>query len=167
MGRSTRRRWLRRPSGPFFHNNVVSTIEEAVDFYNSDAFNNSPSAVGAFGVGSIQLAPDEVQAVAAFLRVINALQNIRSSIASQNRALQAQRLKTAEVPLLDAMDEMEDAIEVQEGKGLNPRAVKHLKLAKGLTKLAAITPIRLIRNGLIRLAIAEEEQAQRLIMDQG
>lgn len=154
-------------SGPFFQNNVVSTIEEAVDFYNSDAFNTSPAAVGPFGVGSIQLVPDQVQAVAAFLRVINALENIRSSKALLGRALQAHRLKEAQDPLLDAIAEQEDAIRVQAEKGLNPKAVLHLKLAKGLSKLAAITPIRLIRNGLIRGAIAEEELARKLIVDQG
>jgi mono/diheme cytochrome c family protein len=31
-------------SGPFFHNNVITTIEGAVDFYNSDAFNNNRGA---------------------------------------------------------------------------------------------------------------------------
>jgi hypothetical protein len=151
-------------TGPFFHNNLVATIEEAVDFYNSAAFNSSPS--GAF-LGGIQLAPDQVQAVAAFLRVINALENIRSSKALLGRALQAQTLKRAQDPLLDAIAEQEDAIQVQAEKGLNPKAVLHLKLAKGLTKLAAITPIRLIRNGLIRGAIAEEELARKLIVDQG
>ncbi len=30
-------------TGPFFHNNARATIEQAVAFYNSDAFNNSPS----------------------------------------------------------------------------------------------------------------------------
>jgi len=154
-------------TGPFFHNNLVRTIEEAVEFYNSDAFNNSPSAVGPFGVGSIQLAPDEVAAVAAFLRVINALENIRSSKALQDRALLAQRLREAQDPLLDAIADLEDAIEVQEEKGLHPRAVLHLRLAKGLTALAAVTPVRLIRNGLIRRAIAEEEIAKKLIVDQG
>ena len=151
-------------TGPFFHNNLFPTIEDAVAFYNSEAFNNSP---GGAASGGIQLATDEVAAVAAFLRVINALENIRSSKALLGRALQAQTLNRALDPLLDAIAELDDAIEVQAEKGLNPRAVRHLKLAKGLTKHAAITPIRLIRNGLIRQAIAEEELARKLIVDQG
>ena len=66
-------------TGPFFHNNSVETIEGAVDFYNGDAFNNSPAGqllIGATGSG-INLDATQVVAVAAFLRVINALENIR------------------------------------------------------------------------------------------
>jgi hypothetical protein len=66
-------------TGPFFHNNSVDTIEGAVGFYNTDAFNNSPSGQflsGGTGRG-IALDPTEVKAVAAFLRAINALDNIR------------------------------------------------------------------------------------------
>ena len=31
-------------TGPFFHDNSITTIEGAVEFYNSDSFNNSPIA---------------------------------------------------------------------------------------------------------------------------
>ena len=64
-------------TGPFFHNNAIETIEGAVAFYNGEAFNNSvagqflasldPNRVG------IKLDGTQVVAVAAFLRVINAL----------------------------------------------------------------------------------------------
>ncbi|MGH2652652.1 MAG: hypothetical protein ACRDHK_15750, partial [Actinomycetota bacterium] len=71
-------------TGPFFHNNAIETIEGAVSFYNGQAFNNSPS--GRFlassdpnGVG-IRLDATQVVAVAAFLRVINTLENIRASV---------------------------------------------------------------------------------------
>jgi hypothetical protein len=65
-------------TGPFFHSNVVNTIEEAVNFYNSTQFNTDPG----FGpqVGVINLEATEVAAVGAFLGVINALENIRSAI---------------------------------------------------------------------------------------
>jgi len=69
-------------TGPFFHNNSVETIEGAVAFYNGDAFNNSPAGallVGATGSG-ISLDATQVVAVAAFLRVINVLENIRDSL---------------------------------------------------------------------------------------
>jgi hypothetical protein len=61
-------------TGPFFHNNIVDTIEEAVAFYTSDAFNNSPS-----GNPNIVLSQQQIAEIAAFLRVINALDNIRSA----------------------------------------------------------------------------------------
>ena len=68
-------------TGPFFHNNSVDTIEGAVAFYNGDAFTASPAAqllIGATG-SAINLDATQVVAVAAFLRAINALENIRSS----------------------------------------------------------------------------------------
>ena len=61
---------------PFFHDNSIGTIEGAVEFYNSDQFANSPAN---FIAGGIKLQATEVEAVAAFLRVINALENIRSA----------------------------------------------------------------------------------------
>jgi cytochrome c peroxidase len=36
-------------TAPFFHNNASATLEEAVAFYNSPAFNNSPAALGLGG----------------------------------------------------------------------------------------------------------------------
>jgi hypothetical protein len=67
-------------TAPFFHSNVVSTIEDAVNFYNSSQFNNAPG----FGpnVGGIRLEATEVAAVAGFLRVINALENMRETQSS-------------------------------------------------------------------------------------
>lgn len=69
-------------TGPFFHNNSVETIEAAVAFYNGDAFTNSPAGqliTGATG-SAINLDATQVVAVAAFLRVINAQENIRSCL---------------------------------------------------------------------------------------
>jgi hypothetical protein len=45
---------------PFFHDNSVGTIEGAVEFYNSDSFNNSP---GGQLAGGIKLEATEVEAV--------------------------------------------------------------------------------------------------------
>ena len=76
-------------TGPFFHNNSIETIEGSVAFYNGDAFNNSPAGqllIGATGSG-ITLDATQVVAVAAFLRVINTLENIRVSIALLEKSL--------------------------------------------------------------------------------
>ena len=64
-------------TGPFFHNNSIETIEGAVDFYNSKAFNEAPGFGAA--IAGIRLEATEVVAVAAFLRVINVLENERSA----------------------------------------------------------------------------------------
>src|SRR2546428_411325 len=67
-------------TGPFFHNNAIATIEEAVGFFNSAAFGNSPSGRFLASIDSgrigIRLEATQVQAVAAFLRVLNALENL-------------------------------------------------------------------------------------------
>ena len=62
-------------TGPFFHNNGVQTIEEAVGFYVSPAFKDSQAG----HLVPIVLDSSEIEAIAAFLRVTNALENIRSS----------------------------------------------------------------------------------------
>jgi hypothetical protein len=60
---------------PLFHNNSAATIEDAVRFYASATFNASPAA----GNGTFPLSDAEVREVAAFLRAINALDNIASA----------------------------------------------------------------------------------------
>jgi hypothetical protein len=87
---------------PFFHNNAVATIEEAVDFYTTDMFNNSPAGDGrAFVLNS------EVNAIAALLRALNALENIRSS-----NAYAEQELERAADSIRLSIAETTDAIEV-------------------------------------------------------
>ncbi len=112
-------------TGPFFHNNSVETIEGAVAFYTGDAFTNSPAGqliIGATG-SAINIDATQVVAVAAFLRVINALENIRGALV-----------------LLDDGDrklaaiEIQDAIDVLAGGGLHPKAAQSLETAKGLTE---------------------------------
>ncbi len=76
-------------SGPFFHNNAVATLEAAVGFYDGDSFNESPAgkalAAATNGKG-IEIDATQIQAIAAFLRVINALDNIRSALDLFERA---------------------------------------------------------------------------------
>ena len=100
---------------PFFHNNSVKTLEGAVAFYNGDAFNNSPAGqlvIGATGSG-INLDASQVDAVAAFLRVINALDNIRLSSTLLNRARAAVTGDDrATAMLIRARHESEDAGQV-------------------------------------------------------
>jgi cytochrome c peroxidase len=151
-------------TGPFFHNNAVTTIEDAVAFYTTPTFNNSPAGQQ----GQIQLAPDEVLAVAAFLRVLNTLENIRSAIALQERAQDTQSLETAR-PLLDfSISEIDDAIGVLSGAGLHSDAVKHLRDARKFVEKARRTTPPSARNNMIRLAITQEEAARgRMVLVEG
>lgn len=94
---------------PFFHDNSIGTIEGAVEFYNSDVFNTSPA--GGF-TGGIKLQATEVEAVANFLRVINALENIRSARDLAIRARNSTTNAIADELLRLAIAEIKDAIKV-------------------------------------------------------
>ena len=59
-------------TGPFFHNNAVDTIEEAVHFYTTETFSTDPAF-------KFVLTNEQINQIGAFLRAINALENIRSS----------------------------------------------------------------------------------------
>ena len=120
-------------TGPFFHNNSVETIEGAVAFYNGDSFNNSPAGrllARATGIG-INLDGTQVVAIAAFLRVINALEHIRGTIELLEQSRQVDRNR-ARVLLGRAGEEAMDAIFVLKGGGLHPEAVSGLEVARAL-----------------------------------
>ncbi len=57
---------------PFFHNNAVATIEDAVAFYQTPQFLGSPATQFAIP----QLTTTSIQNIAAFLRTLGALENV-------------------------------------------------------------------------------------------
>ncbi len=120
-------------TGPFFHNNSVETIEGAVAFYNGNAFNNSPAGQlvkGATGSG-INLDGTQVVAVAAFLRVINALENLRQCGELLEQVSDGDVGSDRAAVLLErAAAENEDAAQVLSGGGLHPDAVLVLRDAQ-------------------------------------
>jgi hypothetical protein len=149
-------------TGPFFHNNSIETIEGAVAFYNGDAFNNSPS--GQFLRG-IKLDATQVVAVAAFLRVINALDNIRE-LNKLLGAVKNNELLAGEHPqdiVKRAVNDIDDAIGVLAGGGLHPEAVGRLQKARELTVEAARFSTKR-RLDLARKAIAQINQAKTFIV---
>ncbi len=115
-------------TGPFFHNNAIETIEGAVAFFNGAAFNSSPSGQA---VGGIILDGTQVVEIAAFLRVINTLENIRQSIdllepVAQKTASTVDQIRRS---IGQAAQETQDGIRVLSGGGLHPQAVRHLEEA--------------------------------------
>jgi len=117
-------------TAPFFHDNQIRTIEGAVAFYNGESFANSPA-----GTPAIDLQPTQIEAVAAFLRAINALENIRASreLIATVRSLPAAQRDTVGPPLLlQAGIEIDDAIEVLVAADLQPAAVADLLAARAL-----------------------------------
>ncbi len=154
-------------TGPFFHNNAIDTIEGAVAFYNGEAFNNSPS--GAFlkgtdpnGIG-IRLDATQVVAVAAFLRVLNALEDIRESRAELLESLRAGKKEAAEA-LEEAADEIEDAARVLENGGLHPEAAAHLHEASRLVTKALRSRQSSARKKNVERALRELDAARGTIV---
>ena len=112
---------------PFFHDNSIDTIEGAVAFYNSRSFINSPSGP----LAAINLQATQVEAIAAFLRAINALDNIREATenATAARGVTNSQPRAADTLLRQAIGDSQDAISVLSGRGLHPSAVKSLERA--------------------------------------
>lgn len=154
-------------TGPFFHNNSVETIEGAVAFYNGDAFTNSPAGqllIGATGSG-INLDATQVVAVAAFLRVINVLENLRGSMDLLNQTVQSTGLSNRRIDDLinRARHENEDAIEVLSGGGLHPNAAILLRTSSQLIRQAQAATATELRNRYVREALSGQVAALNLM----
>jgi hypothetical protein len=152
-------------TGPFFHNNAAATIEAAVAFYNSAAFNNSPAGraiAGGTGRG-ISLDAAQVTAVAAFLRVINALENIRSGSELADQAAARDVSLDRWIALLQrASSDTEDAALVLGEASLHPQAVDLLNDAhEVLQRVEAARPSERVRSSLIEEAAERLERARR------
>src|SRR6185503_8140647 len=105
-------------------------------------------------VGGINLEATEVAAVGAFLRVINALENIRSSINIETRARNAKFLNDSVDLIKLSISELEDAVDVLHGAGLHPEAQQKLRQAIDLDRQAMVTNSRSARQSLLDQAIA-------------
>jgi hypothetical protein len=156
-------------SGPFFHNNAVATIEAAVAFYDGESFNNSPAGRLLASLdpegASIELDGTQIAAIAAFLRVLNVLENIRQSLAfletsTQKGLFQRQESKTL---LERARKEMDDGITVLAGADLHPEAVAHLKKARRLTENAIASTF--FRHKLAQQAMREQQEAKAQLVE--
>lgn len=138
---------------PFFHNNARQTIEQAVAFYNSAAFNASPSG----RAGPIALTDAQVNDIAAFLRALNALENIRQGEDYVRTAL-ARGAPSGAEPLRLAGEEIQDAIDVLAAVGLHADAVADLNEAK-----TGATRERYSRAELERVLAALQRARGRLL----
>jgi len=148
-------------TGPYFHNHSVNTLEEAIAYYNSDAFNHSPGAVTSKGADRrINLDSSQITAIALFLRTLNAVENIRTS----NQTVQnARRLSgpAAKEAIRLAVSDTQDAIEVLREGGViaYPEVLKTLEEALTLEKLAALNPVAALRNAMLAKATGLKKSA--------
>ena len=147
-------------TAPFFHNNLSTTIEAAVDFYSSTAFNNprQPSARFNFDV-------TQRNQIADFLRALNTLQNIDVAVRelqelvanrNQSRSEMTTRLQTA-------IEETQDSITVLNQTALFPAAVAELNSARNLISQALASSDADQRRSLANQAIAELGSARSFV----
>ncbi len=157
---------------PFFHNNSVNTIEEAVAYYNSDAFHQSPGANPADPNDPdsvcgrcIHLEPTEVTAIALFLRTINAMENIRQSNHLALQAIQLDGRLGLEFVRL-AIADTEDALEVLVGGVIIPnlKSVKLIREALSLEQKVLKSSNKADAIQLISKAMLKKEQASDLLL---
>ena len=105
-------------TAPFFHNHAIKDLESAVAFYGTDAFKKGTSSIGnpANKAIPVDISADpkdmEVQQISAFLRVLNALENIRSSINIVERGRTMRKDEDARDLAGLALAETSDAIKV-------------------------------------------------------
>ena len=154
-------------TGPFFHTDVTisgasahntasaTTIEEAIAFYDSPAFNNSPSGL----VAPIDMTATQIDDVGRFLRGVNATFNAAIAVKrldassrlvvrflNQQLAVQREMLRLANA-------EITDAIEVLSGvPGLNVEALLAFVSARSLVDQARATSSELTRAAAIAAA---------------
>ncbi|OAI25697.1 MULTISPECIES: hypothetical protein [Methylomonas] len=158
-------------TAPFFHNNSVTTLEETVAYYNTESFNQSPGAFTSKGVNrQVKLDSSQVIAVALFLRSINVLENIRSSNALDQKAIDqanANSVKSVKLAIADT----QDAIRMLSEAVINPYPEALNKLEKALDYEHRAVNGWFMTGGqrlrLLQQAITLKNQATALIVTEG
>ena len=147
-------------TAPFFHNNVVSTLEGVVQFYAGPEF-NTPRAAGA----RFSFTPAQVSQIANFMRGLNTLQNIIEVRRSLNgvMALTGNPQPQVQGGLQLAASNTGDAIRVLGEGGIFPLAVPHLNQAQSLIAQARAANNANTRAPFINQALAELDAAQALV----
>jgi cytochrome c peroxidase len=125
-------------TGPFFHNHTIPDLESAIAFYGSQAFKDGlvPLAI------PVEISEDpnhqEVQAIAAFLRVLNALENIRSAIEVAERGRTMNRVADERELARLSVAEVVDALEVLSEGALARQREPAVKSARGRLRMASV-----------------------------
>jgi hypothetical protein len=110
---------------PFFHNNAAATLEDAITFYTSDNFAQSPSGQNG---GAFQLNDEDIADIAAFLRVMNAMSNAESALTVLNDI----RLRRDDENIQQVLSDIQDGMDVLAESELAP-SVQETFLAAGRT----------------------------------
>jgi hypothetical protein len=147
-------------SAPFFHNNVVSTLEGVVAFYSGPEFNNPRP-------GSLRFNFNETQQIqiADFMRAINTLQNIDVATRALQEILANRRDPQREhnTRLQSAFGDTQDGIDVLNQGGIFPDAAMRLTEARNLISQAQQSGNAGQRRSLIQQAITKLGEARALV----
>jgi cytochrome c peroxidase len=147
-------------TGPFFHNNVVSTLEDVVRFYGGPVFNAGlpPSA-------QFNFTPTQVNQIADFMRGVNTLQNIDVARRELVEILanRGNPRREQDTRLQTAFDETQDAIDVLTADNLFPSAVTQLTSARNLIAQAQHSDDSTQRRTVVQQAIAKLDGARNAV----
>jgi cytochrome c peroxidase len=145
---------------PFFHNNVETTLEDAVAFYTGPEFNTPRAPAARFS-----FTPAQIDQIADFLRGINTLQNIEVARRelSEILAISSNPQREQDTRLQTAFEETQDSIDVLNQGGIFPSAVTHLIAARNFIAQAQLTIDSTERRALIQQAIAKLDQARNAV----
>jgi hypothetical protein len=151
-------------TAPFFHNNLSNTLEEVVDFYNSDFFNNPRQPSARFDFNNAERGQ-----LVKFMRGINTLQNIdvaRRELKEIKNNKKGNPRPETDRRLQTAFEETDDAIRVLDDD-LFPSAVTRLLEARNRISQAQLSNDPNQRRSLVQQAIAELDAAQDAVATVG
>jgi hypothetical protein len=150
-------------TAPFFHNNLVDTLERVVGFYNGPEFNNPRAPAARFNFN-----PPQVDQLADFMRGINTLQNIdvasrelQELLASLSDPIEEQNKR-----LQTAFDDTQDAIDVLNEGGIFATAVSRLTEARNFIAQAQASGSGSQRRTLAQQAITKLGEARNIVATQ-
>ena len=120
---------------------VFDRLEDAVEFYTTENFSNSPSGQFLASINApVDLDAREITSVAAFLRAINALENIRSARACVEQAGELTPRKDDQVLSLGTT-EIRDAADVLSEAGAENRLARRPGWPIVSAEYLATTPV--------------------------
>ena len=155
---------------PFFHNNTAETLEDAIRFYRTSTFRRSPVSQALGGL-SISLNQNDIEDIGAFLRVLNALENVRSASHMASRARDTGEDGKAASLLVLAAAETNDGVGVllgaRGGIGIHRTdAVQDLLAAANTLLTASGTGHPPTRRNLIDSALARLQAARAAMVNE-
>jgi hypothetical protein len=143
-------------SMPAFHNNAAADIETAISFYASDTFRATP--VGASV--DINITPTDIANIGAFLRSMNAAENIRQ-VRKRMQYVHDNRSAGNTAILNIAINDTQDALNDLAQKSLNPAAQHDLATVKQTLIIANANPDAarpaFLESGLLFLDLAKQD----------